>query len=261
MELAAPSHWKTVDFLSDIHLDAGERETFELWRAYLENTHADAVFILGDLFEVWVGDDALDQHHPFEQACVTALRSAGERLNLFIMTGNRDFLMGSALMKNCGAQALPDPTVLIFNGQRFVLSHGDALCTGDTEYQAFRKLVRSPQWQHTFLSKPLTERQAIAREIRSKSETKKSSGDWYADVDATAALDLLRTHDSTTLIHGHTHRPGQVHLGNGHTRWVLSDWVVNATPPRADVLRLTANGVSATHLTRLQGTAVTTAQR
>jgi UDP-2,3-diacylglucosamine hydrolase len=256
MEFVAPSHWQTIDLLSDIHLDAGEPETFQLWRSYLGNTPADAVFILGDLFEVWVGDDVLDTPQSFEHQCAEVLKAAGARLSLFLMAGNRDFLMGAALMARCNARAIDDPFTLVFGQQRIVLSHGDAQCIADTDYQAFRKLVRSPQWQQEFLGKPLSERRAIARSIRNQSESKKSSGEWYADVDAVAALELLKVHDAAVLIHGHTHRPGQVDLGNANMRWVLSDWVVKSTPPRADVLRLTADGDSRVRITRIQGSSI-----
>jgi len=140
-----------------------------------------------------------------------------------------------------------------------VLSHGDALCTADTEYQAFRKLVRSPQWQRDFLSKPLSERQAIARSIRKQSESRKSAGESYADVDPISASDLLCEEDADLLIHGHTHRPGQVTLPKGKMRLVLSDWVASAKPTRADVLRLTA-GESTLEVKRLTGEAIATAQ-
>jgi UDP-2,3-diacylglucosamine hydrolase len=260
MELIAPSHWRCIDFLSDIHLDAAEPATFTLWQAYLANTPADAVFILGDLFALWVGDDALNLQEGFEHQCVSALKAVGNRLSLFIMVGNRDFLMGAALMAECSARSIEDPCTLVFDNQRFVLSHGDALCAADTEYQAFRTMVRSPQWQNHFLDKRLTERQAIARSIRTQSESKKNSGTPYADVDSHSALALLKSNDADILIHGHTHRPGQVNLPNGKSRLVLSDWVANAVPPRADVLRLQANGTSGPTVTRLSAATIANGQ-
>lgn len=244
MELIAPSRWQSVDFLSDIHLDEGDRPTFEAWRSYLLGTDADAVFILGDLFEVWVGDDALGLASPFQRDCVQALQQAGQRLELHIMCGNRDFLMGPALMHACHATGLTDPCVLTFAGQRIVLTHGDALCIDDTDYQAFRSTVRSAAWQAAFLAKPLAERQAIARAIRMQSESRKQVYAQLVDVDNGAAAALLAAHQATLMVHGHTHQAGQHTLQDGTQRLVLSDWCLSAMPPRADAIRLsrTANG-------------------
>lgn len=250
MDIQAPSRWQCVDCISDLHLQATDRPTFLAWAAYMQATQADAIFILGDLFEVWVGDDAVAPGS-FEAECVSVLRQAGERLALFIMQGNRDFLMGSALMQACGATALPDPIVLIFAGQRWLLSHGDALCVDDLEYQAFRQQVRSTAWQESFLSKPLVERQDIARGIRQASATRKLETADYADVDTPAALTLLQANKAQHLLHGHTHKPGQHVLAPGVLRTVLSDWDVNATPVRAEVLRIVARAPSSYTLNRL----------
>lgn len=238
MELHTPSHWQRIDFISDLHLQASEPQTFEAWRQYLDQTSADAVFILGDLFEVWVGDDVLTQTSSFEAECSRVLHRASRRLPLYLMHGNRDFLMGDALMRACGATLLPDPTVLQFGPARWLLSHGDALCLGDTDYQVFRSQVRSPEWQHTFLSQPLAMRQDIARSLRSQSEARKQMGTEYADVDTPAALQWLATENASHLLHGHTHKPGFHTLDTAHDRTVLSDWDLGATPPRAEVLRL-----------------------
>lgn len=248
-ELVAPSSWRTVDFISDLHLNADEPATFSAWQAYLRETPADAVFILGDLFEVWVGDDAVSagfQAHPesgFENCCATVLAQAGSRLALFFMHGNRDFLIGPAFMDACHARLLDDPTVLNFAGQRWLLSHGDALCIDDTDYMAFRQQVRSPGWQQTFLARPLAERQAMAREMRRQSEARKRSGMDYGDVDPNAARQWLEAAHAPTLIHGHTHKPAWHDLGNGLSRVVLSDWDAGASVPRAEVLRLDSRGL------------------
>lgn len=238
MELLAPSHWQCADFISDLHLQATDPSTFSAWADYMQSTQADAVFILGDLFEVWVGDDAATQADSFEAACVAVLRQAGQRLKLYIMQGNRDFLMGPALMQACHASALPDPSVLSFGGQRWLLSHGDAMCVDDLDYQLFRQQVRSAAWQATFLAKPLLERQAIARGIRQASASRKLETSEYADVDTAAALACLRANQAQHLLHGHTHKPGQQVLAPGMVRTVLSDWDAGATPPRAEVIRL-----------------------
>lgn len=256
MEWTAPSHWRRIELLSDIHLDAKEPATFDLWKSYLDSTQADAVCILGDLFSLWVGDDVLGQSNSFERQCVEALRAAGSRLHLFIMVGNRDFLMGESLMRACHAQALPDPSVLLFGEQRFVLSHGDALCSADTSYQSYRSVVRSRQWQTEFLEKTLAERQAIGQQMRLQSESNKARGGVYADVDLQDAVNLLTAHRSNTLIHGHTHRPGIVTLAMGQQRLVLSDWEVHPHHVRADVLRLETSDHSTVKITRQSGVQV-----
>ncbi|WP_296905397.1 UDP-2,3-diacylglucosamine diphosphatase [Polaromonas sp.] len=254
-ELQAPPSWRTVDFISDLHLNADEPATFSAWQHYLQATPADAVFILGDLFEVWAGDDAInagftqDPAHPahsagnFEYRCACTLRQASSRLALFFMHGNRDFLAGQALMAFCHASLLDDPAVLGFAGQRWLLSHGDALCLDDRDYMQFRRQVRSNAWQDAFLAKPLAERQVIARELRRQSEARKTVVTDYADVDASAARQWLAAANARTLIHGHTHKPAVHDLGGGFSRVVLSDWDANAQPPRADVLRLTDGGL------------------
>ena len=243
-ELIAPSHWRTVDCISDLHLVASEPATFAAWQRYMADTPADAVCILGDLFEVWVGDDAVAADPGgFDAACMEVLRAAAGQRPVFFMHGNRDFLVGRAGLAACGVALLNDPTVLQFAGQRWLLSHGDALCLDDTDYLQFRALVRSPQWQTEFLAKPLAERQQIARGIRSQSEQRKRSGAIYADVDTAAARDWLQAAQAPVLIHGHTHRPARHDLGDGLQRWVLSDWDLAATPPRGEALRLSAAGV------------------
>jgi UDP-2,3-diacylglucosamine hydrolase len=251
MELLAPSRWRCADFISDLHLHAADRLTFAAWAAYMRSTSADAVFILGDLFEVWVGDDAAHAALSFEAECVAVLRETGSRLALFIMQGNRDFLMGPALMAQAQATALPDPTTLVFAGKRWLLSHGDALCVDDTDYQIFRRQVRSEAWQQAFLAQTLEQRQAIARGIRETSESRKQGASSYADVDGAAALALLDACKAVQLIHGHTHKPGQHALAEGLGRTVLSDWDVTASPPRAEVLRLSLQADGAAVLTRL----------
>lgn len=254
-ELDAPPSWRTVDFIADLHLQASEPATFTAWRHYLESTPADAVFILGDLFEAWVGDDAVSPELPapgsatepsFEDRCARLLGETAGRLALFFMHGNRDFLVGPTLMDLCNTTLLADPTVLVFGGQRWLLSHGDALCLDDADYLRFRQQVRSPEWQQAFLAKPLPERQAIARGLRQQSRhqhaLRKQSGAGYADVDSAAARQWLAAARARTLIHGHTHRPAAHDLGQGFSRVVLSDWDAAATPPRAEALRLQAGG-------------------
>jgi len=242
MELRAPPHWRCVDFISDLHLQANEPLTFQAWSEYLQQTSADALFILGDLFEVWVGDDVLtDQvgaRTGFEHQCAQVLRATANRTKVYIMPGNRDFLMGPALMQASGCALLEDPCVLEFASQRWLLSHGDALCLDDKAYMQFRALVRSAQWQRDFLAKPLHERLNLASHMRAQSEAIKQGETNYADVDTAAARASLETLRADHMIHGHTHRPARHPLGAHHDRWVLSDWDLSARPPRAEVLRL-----------------------
>jgi UDP-2,3-diacylglucosamine hydrolase len=250
-ELVAPSTWRTVDLISDLHLQAAEPATQRAWLAYLDTSPApDALFILGDLFEVWVGDDVLAHADTPERAfvrdCVAALQRFSQRAALFFMAGNRDFLLGEAALAASGMRGLTDPTVLAFGGQRWLLSHGDALCLADTDYLAFRAQVRGAAWQSTFLAQPLAAREAMAAELRARSEARKRElghdPALWADVDAAAARQALRAAKAGTLIHGHTHRPAEHALGDGLHRLVLSDWDLRANPPRAGLLRLTAAG-------------------
>ena len=241
--LKAPASWGAVDFISDLHLQTSEAATVAAWQHYLQHTHADALFILGDLFEVWVGDDALDESGSFEAQCCSLLRQATQRLPVYFMHGNRDFLVGERFFQRCGVQPLQDPTVLSFAGQRWLLSHGDALCLDDVDYQHFRVLARSAAWQQSFLAQPLATRRAQARDIRSQSEARKHSATLYADVDGPAACAWLQGANCSVLIHGHTHRPADHVLAPHLARSVLSDWDAAAMPARTEVLRLTASGL------------------
>ena len=242
-ELAAPPAWRAIDFISDLHLSEALPHTFQAFEAHLNNTAADAVFILGDLFEAWVGDDmAL---YGFERLCVQAMAHAANRRQLAFMVGNRDFLAGTELLRQSRAIGLPDPTVLSAWGQRVLLSHGDALCLADTPYQAFRREVRSVAWQTSFLARPLNDRLKIAAEIRQGSQEsqvrRQFDGAADADVDSAEAVHWMHAMGTPEMVHGHTHRPGSNLLGPGFKRHVLSDWDLD-TAQRAEVLRLTRDG-------------------
>ena len=246
----APPHWRSVEFISDLHLQAQPPETFELWLAYLRHCQADALFILGDLFEVWIGDDAAFDRAPgeapqagFEGQCLEALGQASGRMKVYFMRGNRDFLLGARFLAACGVVDLDDPAVLVFQGKRYALSHGDALCLDDISYQAFRAQVRTQAWQSEFLARPLAERAALARAMREQSEARKRAGAVYADADLLATRELLAATQATTLIHGHTHRPADHTIGEALSRVVLSDWDALAFAPRAQALRLDASGL------------------
>ncbi len=240
----APPAWRTVELLSDLHLQAAEPATVQAWLGYLQTSQADAIFMLGDLFEAWVGDDAATVPG-FEADCAHALRQAADRRPerpLFFMHGNRDFLLGPAFAKEAGLTLLDDPTVLVLHGVRWLLSHGDLLCTEDVDYLRFREQVRNPAWQQAFLARPLAQRHALARDIRAGSEAHKRNAVVWADADAEAASEWLQRARAPTLIHGHTHRPAKHDLGDGRHRLVLSDWDAEAQPRRIEVLRLSTRG-------------------
>jgi UDP-2,3-diacylglucosamine hydrolase len=243
-EFVAPPTWRSIDFISDLHLCEAMPCTFDAWAEHLRYTSADAVFILGDLFALWVGDDM--RARAFEKRCVDTLADASRRRHIAFMAGNRDFLLGSDTLRDSGMVALCDPTVLCAWGLRWLLSHGDALCLDDGPYQTFRAEVRSPAWQAQFLARPLAERLAIAAQIRQASqashEQRRFDGDPGADVDAAAALAWLHASRASDLIHGHTHRPGSESLAHGFARHVLSDWDLD-TARRAQVLRLSSTGL------------------
>lgn len=257
-ELRAPAQWQAVEFISDLHLHAGDPATHAAWCRLLQRPvaqRASALFILGDLFEVWIGDDLLDKPAPgtdshdraFWLDCVARLQAYSVHTPVFFMAGNRDFLLGARMLQCCGMQGLDDPTVLGFAGERWLLSHGDALCLDDTDYMRFRATVRQPAWSRDFLARPLAEREAVARGLRQQSEARKQSagGDpaLWADVDPAAARSWLQHAQASTLIHGHTHRPALHALGQGLQRVVLSDWDQAAHPPRAEVVRLDHAGL------------------
>lgn len=242
-EFIAPASWRTVEFISDLHLQAKDKATQQIWQRYIQSTPTDALFILGDFFEVWVGDDAIDEPGSFEADCCKALHGAAQRLPIYFMHGNRDFLVDGHFLQQCGITGIADPTVLEFHGLRLLLSHGDALCIDDLEYQQFRELARSAHWQQNFLSQPLAKRRAQALAIREQSDERKRTGAFYPDVDTPTAQHWLAQCRASILIHGHTHRPADHSLSQGLQRIVLSDWAGEAIPPRAEVLRLSVDGL------------------
>ena len=216
-------------FISDLHLSPRSPGATRLLLDFLAGParQADALYILGDFFDAWIGDD--DRDEPYHAAIVAALREATESgLAIALQHGNRDFLLGHDFAQAAGITLLPDPYVLSTPEWQFILSHGDALCTDDAEYMAFRRQVRSPEWQAAFLQKPLAERRAIAAHMRERSESgKQEKAAYLMDLNAGETDDFLRQHGYATFIHGHTHRPAtHDHIVDGiHVeRWVLADW-------------------------------------
>ena len=221
-----------IHFLSDLHLSPGAPGATRIFLDYLADgaRSAGQVYILGDLFEAWAGDDSIDDpEEPFNKNIVDGLRTLSDSgIALSIQHGNRDFLLGEYFAERTGARILPDPYVLSLPGWQFVLSHGDALCTDDAEYQEFRRQIRAPGWRNTFLSKPLGERKAMVATMRRQSEASKREKTLQVmDLNIAATEDFLRNSGYVTLIHGHTHLPARHdHIIDGiHVeRWVLSDW-------------------------------------
>ena len=218
-----------IYFTSDLHLSPRSPGATRIFLDFLAGRarEAEQLFILGDLFEAWIGDD--DLADPYHAEIAAAFRQATDAgLPISLLHGNRDFLLSAAFAAATGIRLLPDPYVLSLPTWQFVLSHGDALCTGDKEYMVFRQQVRQAEWQQAFLARPLAERRALAAQMRARSELEKQDKAAYLmDVDASATDDFLRQHGYATMIHGHTHRPAtHDHIVDGiHVeRWVLSDW-------------------------------------
>jgi UDP-2,3-diacylglucosamine hydrolase len=215
-------------FISDLHLEADRPEIGERFLAFLAGParEADALYILGDLFEVWVGDD---DPNPYHAGMKTALRKlADSGVPIYFMHGNRDFMIGSQFAAEAGVELLADPFALELYGEQALLSHGDALCTDDVEYQQVRAMTRNPDWQAMMMAKPLEERIAFAREAREQSAARYASiEEEIADVNQDAVKATIREHGCDILLHGHTHRPAvhPFHVDNRPVhRIVLGDW-------------------------------------
>lgn len=230
-------------FISDLHLDAERADISTQFLAFLdgEARTADALYILGDLFESWVGDDDPNEHYATIKTALRALVDSG--VPVYFMHGNRDFLIGADFAHETGVQLLPDPFALQLHGETILLSHGDVLCTDDIEYQQSRLLTRTPEWQAAALAKPLEERLALAAHYRAQSQANHMArGDDIVDVNQQAVEECIASHNVRTLLHGHTHRPDvhEIELdGRSAKRIVLGDWHEHGS-----VLRWGANGYS-----------------
>ena len=226
-------------FISDLHLSEDEPHITRLFLGFARSTapKADALYILGDLFEYWAGDD--DRHTPFHQQIISAIREVSlQGTPVFIMHGNRDFLMDLQLAQDCKATILPDPSVLDLYGTPTLLTHGDAMCTDDFQYQAFRKQVRDPAWRSNFLTQPLSQRKTQIEQLRQMSEVQKQTKAMdIMDVNLTTVAEQFRNHRYPRMIHGHTHRQKHhLHEVDGKTceRWVLGDWHETGNALRCD---------------------------
>ena len=229
-------------FISDLHLDETRPGIVAQFERFLASVvpGADALYILGDLFEYWVGDDALTL--PFNAHVAASLKAASASVPIAFMHGNRDFVAATGFSAATGARLIEDPATVDLYGTRALLLHGDTLCTDDTAYQAFRKQVRDPRWQAAALARPIGERIAIAQDLRLKSEgAKQGKSMAIMDVAPAAVEEAFRASGCEVMIHGHTHRPARhVHTvdGSERVRWVLADWY-----ERASYLEATPAGI------------------
>ena len=227
-------------FIADLHLSGERPHIIHLFRDFLkkEARQADALYILGDLFEAWLGDDAVPPGMVDVLHDIDALTKTG--VPVYVIVGNRDFLLGTEFENMTGCTLLPDPSIINLYGTDTLLMHGDTLCTDDVDYQAIRKQIRNPQWRQMILAKSIEERMQIAREARTESRARtREKSDDIMDVNTQAVENAFRTHGVSRLIHGHTHRPA-VHKGTINnktvTRIVLGDWY-----NKASVLQVTAD--------------------
>lgn len=234
-------------FVSDLHLQAGMPHTTAAFLAFIEHhaSHAQQLYLLGDIFEAWAGDDDLDD--AYNRSIVDALRRLhASGVTVYWMAGNRDFLTGERFAQAAGAAMLPDPHIVHIAGRTIVLTHGDAWCTDDDAYMQFRAQVRHPAWQKQFLSLSLQERKEIIESLRAGSqEAQRGKSYEIMDVNAAAITELFEKSGTTIMIHGHTHRPArheQTHDEETRVRYVLSDWDLDHGQPRGDWLSVDAAG-------------------
>jgi len=242
---------KTVAlFISDLHLQAEMPATAAAFLCFLKQhaMQAERLYLLGDIFEYWAGDDDLTS--PFPQQIVQALRQVSDAgVALFWIGGNRDFLVGNEFAAAIGATLLTDPHIFEHASKRYLITHGDALCTDDIAYQQFRAQVRQPAWQATFLARPLEERKAIIAAMRKQSQQHQQEqmqhSEMITDVSLEAVTNLFASSQAQVIIHGHTHRPA-LHQHGKNVRYVLSDWDrdTKGGPLRGDWLALLGNGGS-----------------
>lgn len=231
-------------FISDLHLTGERPDITRLFLGFLANDarRADALYILGDLFEYWIGDDVLAGEVAAQEdyrAIVAALKAlTASGVPVFVMHGNRDFLLGEDFARATGCRLLPDPTVIELHGRKTLLMHGDLLCSDDIEYQQVRLRVRDPRFIQGFLARPVPEREALVRDYRAQSKAVTSQKKpEIMDVNADTVLATMQAHRVQRLIHGHTHRPA-VHAltadGQARERIVLGDWYEQGSVLRCD---------------------------
>ena len=235
-------------FVSDLHLQPSHPRNAEAFHRFLAERAmgSQALYLLGDLFEYWAGDDDLDA--PFHQSIIAALRAVSDAgVAVYWIGGNRDFLVGQAFADAAGLALLPEPHVTDIGGQRITLVHGDAECTADTKYMEFRAQVRQAAWQQQFLAMPLAQRKAIIAGLREGSREAQGAKSYeIMDVTPDAVSDLFDRTGSDVIIHGHTHRPA-LHRQGQRRRFVLPDWEVDAEPPRGGWISIDSEGAIRRH--------------
>ena len=217
-------------FISDLHLCAERPRGTQLFERFIAETApaAESLYILGDLFDYWIGDDQLDGD-PLANTVAQRLKGlAATGTQVFFMHGNRDFMISQRFAREAGLEILADPTLINIGATPVLLMHGDTLCTDDVAYQKFRAQVRNPEWQQAMLAKPAPERLALAQSIRSQSDVQKSmKAEAIMDVNIDAVAAAFQRFGFPVMVHGHTHRPARHdHLVGGRpcVRWVLQDW-------------------------------------
>ena len=242
-------------FVSDLHLQASHPITAAAFLRFLAERAAAAqqLYLLGDLFEYWAGDDDIDA--PFHHTIIAAIRAVSDAgVAVFWIAGNRDFLVGPGFAAAAGLTLLQEPHVIDIAGQRIALVHGDAECTMDTNYMAFRAQVRQPAWQQQFLAMPLAQRKGIIAGLREGSrEAHTMKSDAIMDVTPAAVDALHALTRADTIIHGHTHRPA-LHIEGATRRFVLPDWELDAAPERGGWIAIDAAGTITRHA--LDGTVI-----
>jgi UDP-2,3-diacylglucosamine hydrolase len=235
-------------FISDLHLQESHPRTAEAFFRFLAEraVRARQLYLLGDIFEYWAGDDDLPT--PFHQRVVQALRAlADSGVEIFWIAGNRDFLVSTQFASAAGLTLLPEPHVITAGGTRIALVHGDAECTADTKYMAFRAQVRDPAWQRQFLALPLAQRKQIIAGLREGSREAHATKSYeIMDVAPEAVTALFDQTGADVVIHGHTHRPDVHHLG-GKRRYVLPDWELDTESPRGGWIALAGDGAITRH--------------
>lgn len=215
---------KPTLFIADLHLSPDDPATAQAFASFIGGVarEAAALYILGDLFEYWIGDVQLN--NPFFAAQAQTLRQLSQSVPVFFLPGNRDFLPGKRFAREAGVRILPDPSLIALGGQRVLIAHGDAYCTDDMAYQRFRRIIRHPLTRLLWQLMPLTWRYRKAAGLREKSRQESPAKmDYLMDVNRAAIESALQAAGVKTMIHGHTHRPARHQHENGE-RWVLPDW-------------------------------------
>lgn len=248
MDQTKPGAATAALFISDLHLQEAQPAITAAFLAFLtqQAPQAQQLYLLGDLFEYWAGDDDLDD--PYHRTIISAIRRVSDAgVAVFWIAGNRDFLVGARFAEAAGLTLLPELHVTDIAGQRVVLLHGDAQCTEDLKYMEFRAMVRQPAWQAQFTAMPLAQRKAIIAGMRASSRQEQGSKSYdIMDVTPQAIAEVFAQSGASIMIHGHTHRPA-LHEYGAQRRYVLPDWEPQASPPRGGWIAIGTDGAITRH--------------